>query len=99
MRWPEVGKREGKGKRKKEKGDIFMRNRFAGSLIGVAIGAAAVSAVITVSVTRTAGQASRPARTADGKPNPNGRWQANNEPDWHLQAHHARAGPGLRPGL
>ena len=76
-----------------------MRNRFAGSLIGVAIGAAAVSAVITVSVTRTAGQASRPARTTDGKPNLNGVWQANNEANWDLQAHQARPGAVTQPGV
>ena len=76
-----------------------MRNRFAGSLVGVAIAAAAVSAIITVSMTRTIGQASRPARTSDGKPNLNGVWQANNEANWDLQAHQARPGAVTQPGV
>ena len=57
-------------------------------MITVAIAAAAVSAVISVSVTRTSGQAVRPARVG-GKPNFSGIWQANNEANWDLQAHAA----------
>src|SRR6202521_3999133 len=76
-----------------------MRKPFRGSLMVTAIAAATVSAVVSVSVTRTAGQASRPARTTDGKPNFTGIWQANNEANWDLQAHQARAGAVPPPGV
>jgi hypothetical protein len=68
-------------------------------MIAVATAAAAVSAVISVSVTWTAGQVSRAARTADGKPNFNGIWQALNEANWDLQAHEARPGAVTQPGV
>ena len=71
------------------------------SMIGAMLAAAAVSAVISVSVTRTAGQApaTRPARTVDDKPNLSGIWQANNEAHWDLEAHAARAGAVMQEGI
>ena len=74
-----------------------MRTRLRGS-IAAAIAVAASSAVISVSVTRTGGQALRPARV-DGKPNFTGIWQANNEAHWDLQAHEARAGAVTQRGI
>ena len=60
-------------------------------MIVVAVVAAAVGAVVTMSVTQTPvqAQAARPA-AIDGKPNFSGIWQANNEANWDLEAHAAR---------
>ncbi len=77
-----------------------MRDRFTGSMITVAIAAAAVSALISMSITRTSGQApaARPA-SVGGKPNFSGIWQANNEANWDLQAHAARPAAVTQPGV
>ena len=77
-----------------------MRRHFSGSMISVAIAAAAVSAVISVSITGTSGQApaARPA-TVGGKPNFSGIWQANNEANWDLQAHAARPAAVTQQGV
>src|SRR5262252_2661684 len=76
-----------------------MRNRLLGMIV-IVIVSAAVGAVIGVTVTRSmARRASGPARTSDGKPNFSGIWQANNEANWSLQAHEARAGAVTQPGV
>ena len=77
-----------------------MRGRHLGSMITVAIAAAAVGAVISASITQTSGQAqnSRPARI-EGKPNFSGIWQANNEADWDLEAHAARPAAVTQQGV
>ena len=78
-----------------------MRNRIKGSMLGAVVAGAAVSAVIAVTVTRTAGQvqATRPARTVDDKPNFSGIWQALNEAHWDLEAHEARSGMVMQEGV
>ena len=76
-----------------------MRSWFNRSIVVTAVAAAAVSAVITIAVTRTAGQEASPARTADDKPNFGGVWQALNEAHWDLQAHEARAGMVTQQGV
>jgi hypothetical protein len=72
---------------------------FNGSIVASALAAAAVSAVISLSVARSEGQAARPARTTSGQPNFNGVWQALNEANWDLQAHEARAGMVTQKGV
>jgi hypothetical protein len=83
-----------------------MRMRHISSLVWVAVVAAAVSAVVTSSITRMSGQSATntkpgaphtPAKI-DGKPNFSGIWQALNEANWDLEPHMARAALALRPG-
>jgi hypothetical protein len=70
------------------------------SMIAVAVAAAAVGAVISVSVGRPTGQtASAAARAADDRPDFSGIWQANNEAHWDLQAHEARPGAVTQQGV
>jgi hypothetical protein len=77
-----------------------MANRISGSTVALVILSAAVGAAITLTMTPSAGEpARRLARTAEGKPNFSGVWQANNEAYWDLQAHEARAGAVTQPGV
>ncbi len=73
-----------------------MRNRVTGTIITTA----AVVAVFSLVVTPTAGQApaSKAPRTADGKPNLNGIWQALNTANWDIQGHAAQPGPVVALG-
>jgi hypothetical protein len=69
-------------------------------MIVVAIAAAAVGAVVTMSVMQTPvqAQAARPP-AIEGKPNFSGIWQANNEANWDLEAHAARPAAVTQPGV
>jgi hypothetical protein len=65
-----------------------MRNRFLGLVIAAAV----------VLIPAAGQTAYRAPRTADGKPNLNGIWQAMNTANWDLQGHAASAGPLFQLG-
>ena len=75
-----------------------MRNRLRRRWMVVMTGVAAVVAVVALSVARPATQGTRVDRI-DGRPNFSGIWQANNEANWDLQAHEARAAAVMQPGV
>jgi hypothetical protein len=52
-----------------------------------------IAGVLLAIIPATAQAPSAPLRTADGKPNLNGIWQAMNEANWDIQAHTAAPGP------
>ncbi len=73
-----------------------MRTRFTRSS-GVAA-CAVVLLIFTLTMIRTTGQAARPPRTADSKPNLNGIWQVTSTANWDLLPHTVRpavAQPGV----
>jgi hypothetical protein len=78
-----------------------MRRWSTGSIILVAVAAAAIGAVVALGVPRpvSAQAGADIRRTADGHPDFSGIWQAMNEAHWDLQAHAARPGMVTQPGV
>ena len=77
-----------------------MPTRFSAWLFATASVTAVVTAVVSISLTRSAvGQPSQTAWLADGRPDFSGVWQANNEAHWDLQAHEARPGAVTQAGV
>jgi hypothetical protein len=75
-----------------------MRNLLSGAILPSA--AATLIAALQLGVMAAASQAqtSQARRTADGKPDLNGIWQALNTANWDLQDHSARAGQAVALG-
>ena len=64
----------------------------------IALAAAALGLLVGAGAMRssTGADTYQVPRTADGKPNLNGIWQAMNTANWDIQDHAARPGPGGR---
>ena len=77
-----------------------MRYRFGAAAIATLAASVAAGFMLTGSAVVGQGQtaAYRAPRTADGKPNLNGIWQANTTANFDLQAHAAKASPVLAMG-
>ncbi|MGE0865403.1 MAG: hypothetical protein AB7P34_16025 [Vicinamibacterales bacterium] len=66
--------------------------------VSIAVATAAVVALGFWSAAPATGQAARPSRLADGKPNLNGVWQALNTANFDVLSHSAKAALAFRPG-
>jgi len=75
-----------------------MRARFEGAILLTVAAVAAAIVLVTMIPLSSQGQAYRAPRTADGKPNLTGIWEANNTANWDIQAHVARPGPVVALG-
>src|SRR5262249_41446880 len=74
------------------KGSNFMQKLFRGLMVVTALTLAAATALAQAPAGGQAAPAYRAPRTADGRPNLNGIWQAVNEANWDLLPHAANFG-------
>ncbi len=75
-----------------------MRYQVGAAVIGTVAASVAAGFLLAGSPVAGQGQAYRAPRTADGKPNLNGIWQANNSANYNLEAHEAKTSPVLALG-
>src|SRR5712692_11506040 len=75
-----------------------MRARFGGAILLTVAAVSAAIVLVTIIPVSSQGQTYRAPRTADGKPNLTGIWEAMNTANWDIQAHVARAGPVVALG-
>jgi hypothetical protein len=75
-----------------------MRNRLRGTNFATVAAASIIALQLAVIPTASEAQAYKAPRTADGKANLNGIWQALNTANWDLQEHAARPGQVLAMG-
>jgi hypothetical protein len=75
-----------------------MRARFGGAILLAVAAVAAAIVLVTMIPVSSQGQTYRAPRTADGKPNLTGIWEAMNTANWVIQAHTARSGPVVALG-
>ena len=75
-----------------------MRARFGGAILLTVAAVSAAIVLVTMIPLSSQGQAYRAPRTADGKPNLTGIWEAMNTANWDIQAHTARSGPVVALG-
>jgi hypothetical protein len=75
-----------------------MRARFGGAILLAVAAVAAAIVLVTMIPVSSQGQTYRAPRTADGKPNLTGIWEAMNTANWDIQAHTARSGPVVALG-
>ena len=70
-----------------------MTNRLTLSLLAGAAGVLVAALWLSAAPTSVPAQVYQPARTANGKPDLNGIWQAMNTANWDIQDHPAKQGP------
>jgi hypothetical protein len=75
-----------------------MQNRLRGAIFASAKTALITTLLLGVMPTVGRAQAYKAPRTADGKPDLNGIWEALNTANWDIQDHAARAGPVVALG-